>query len=142
MDTGFLGLVIIVGVNIAVSWLLGYVVAFGIIRPILVAKGAADGAAYSAEYPDLLTYMSLESPDPVHIQSPRYWLLWPAILVMVTASVTDLACRWKLFARSLHTTGLSAMGLARRLRAKHTKSTNQDDLQEGDDTPTGISRAR
>ncbi|KAL2850654.1 OPT superfamily oligopeptide transporter [Aspergillus pseudoustus] len=97
----FLGFGMLFHMNVAVSWMAGYIVAFGIVGPILVAKGMASGIAYSAEYPDLVTFMSLDSADPLNSPSPRYWLMWPAILVMITASVTDLACQWRVFGRSV-----------------------------------------
>ncbi|KAL2669902.1 hypothetical protein Neosp_015068 [[Neocosmospora] mangrovei] len=64
--------------------------AFGVIGPIIVAKGLAVGVAYNPKYLKLMTYMSLESPDLISAPSPRYWLMWPAILVMACATFTDV----------------------------------------------------
>lgn len=105
----FLGYGMILGFNIAYSWYLGYVLAFGVIGPILVAHGHAQGIAYDPRYPDLVTFMALEIPDPLNYPSPRYWLLWSAILMMVTASLTNLVVNWKLLFVSVQYGYISAV---------------------------------
>ncbi|RSL79432.1 hypothetical protein CEP52_017526 [Fusarium oligoseptatum] len=50
----------------------------------------AVGVAYNPKYPKLMTYMGLESPDLISEPSPRYWLMWPAIRVMICATFTDV----------------------------------------------------
>ncbi|KAH7161840.1 OPT oligopeptide transporter protein-domain-containing protein [Dactylonectria macrodidyma] len=135
----FLGLGSLVGINIAASWLFGYVISFGIIGPILVAKDAAVGTPYSAEYPDLVTYLAMESADPVHVQSPRYWLLWPAVLVMITASLTDVGCRWKLFARFMGTAWFAVTKRVQELSARRTSRPNAQESVDVDDSSQTVS---
>ncbi|KAH7250635.1 OPT oligopeptide transporter protein-domain-containing protein [Fusarium solani] len=94
-----MGYGIIIGLNLALSWMLGYVVLWGVIGPILEAKGIASGIAYDPEEPDLMTYLSLNLQDPINNPSPRYWMLWPSVFVMLCASITDIACQWRSWVR-------------------------------------------
>jgi uncharacterized oligopeptide transporter (OPT) family protein len=94
-----MGYGIIIGLNLALSWMLGYVVLWRVIGPILEAKGIASGIAYDPEEPDLMTYLSLNLQDPINNPSPRYWMLWPSVFVMLCASITDIACQWRSWVR-------------------------------------------
>ncbi|UPK93153.1 hypothetical protein LCI18_004088 [Fusarium solani-melongenae] len=96
----FIGTGMLVNLNTSCSWLLGYVLGFGIIGPVLVSYGTAVGMPYLPDYPDLIAYKSLSSPDLISAPSPRYWLQWPTIMVMITASMTDVLCHWRLLAKS------------------------------------------
>ncbi|KAM0207168.1 hypothetical protein ACHAQD_012174 [Fusarium lateritium] len=114
----FLGFGLIMGLNIAASWFSGYIIGYGIVGPILVAKGLAVGVPYSAEYPDLLTYLAMESTDLINAPSPRYWLLWPGIMVMVVAALTDILVRWRLFAQSIGMAGSRVRRFTKQLLSK------------------------
>ncbi|RSL84696.1 hypothetical protein CDV31_016675 [Fusarium ambrosium] len=105
-----IGIGMLVPLNVGLSWLLGYCIAFGVIGPIIVAKGLAVGVAYNPKYPKLMTYMGLESPDLISEPSPRYWLMWPAILVMVCATFTDVLVNWKLMRHALRVAGSRLAG--------------------------------
>ena len=70
----------------------GAVLAWGIIAPSLVKNGLAVGQSVSDEFP-LVSYQGLSFDDPdayVHNPSPRYWLLWPGVLMMFVYSVSEL----------------------------------------------------
>ncbi|KAL3459685.1 OPT superfamily oligopeptide transporter [Aspergillus heterothallicus] len=94
----FIGSGMLVSVNVAVSFLSGSVLAWGIIGPILVSKGMAFGHNRSTEEPwtGLMSYTSLskEFATADH-PSPRYWLLWPGVICMTTTALTELACQWR-----------------------------------------------
>lgn len=92
-----IGIGMLIPLNVGVSWLLGYCVSYGIIGPILVAKGLAVGVAYHPKYPDLVMYKALHSEDLISAPSPRYWLLFPAILVTICATFTDVLVHYKMF---------------------------------------------
>jgi hypothetical protein len=58
----------------------------------LVKTGLAFGKPISDEYP-LVTYYAMSFKDPAayaKTPSPRYWLLWPGVLVMLMYSFTDV----------------------------------------------------
>lgn len=62
------------------------------VSPALVKNGLAFGKHASEEYP-LMTYFSMTLSDPqlyaVH-PSPRFWLLWPGVLIMLMYSFADV----------------------------------------------------
>ncbi|RKL27256.1 hypothetical protein BFJ72_g13283 [Fusarium proliferatum] len=113
-----IGIGMLVPLNVGLSWLLGYCISYGIIGPIIVSKGLAFGLPYNPKYPDLVTYMALSSEDLVSQPSPRYWLLWPAILVTMCATFTDLLVHWKIFRHALCVGGSR---LARYIHDTHTR---------------------
>ncbi|KAI0045023.1 oligopeptide transporter [Auriscalpium vulgare] len=80
------------GMNASWSFFGGAVLAWGIIAPSLVATGRAFGTSTSDDYP-LVTYQSISYSDPtkyVTTPSPRYWLLWPGVFMMLVYSATDV----------------------------------------------------
>ncbi|KAI9755230.1 MAG: Cu-binding protein [Chaenotheca gracillima] len=94
----FIGSGMIVGLNPAISFLGGSIVAWGIIGPALIHTGAAYGVQIS-EDPKWAGYISFSSfalDDPKHHPSPRYWLLWPGVLCMIVVSFVELFCQWKI----------------------------------------------
>ncbi|OBZ67655.1 hypothetical protein A0H81_12190 [Grifola frondosa] len=80
------------GLNASWSFLLGCVLSWGIIAPSLVKNGLAFGKSTSDSFPTV-SYIGLSFDDPalyVTHPSPRYWLLWPGILIMLLYSFADL----------------------------------------------------
>ena len=72
-----------------VSWILTL---WSQVAPSLIATGKAVSKPISEEFP-LLTMTSLSFRDPevfLENPSPRYWLLWPGVLVMLLYSFTDV----------------------------------------------------
>lgn len=70
----------------------GAVCAWGVIAPSLIATGKAVGIAASEEFP-LVSYQGLNFDDVEDYTanpSPRYWLLWPGVLMMMVYSFVDL----------------------------------------------------
>jgi len=70
----------------------GAVLAWGIIAPSLIGTGKAVGIPTSEEFP-LVSYVGLSfenATDYITAPSPRYWLLWPGVLVMIVYSFADL----------------------------------------------------
>lgn len=92
----FIGTGMLVGLNVAISFSIGSLLAWGIIGPLLVSYGAAFGTEMSET--GLVSYhvMTDEFTSASH-PSPRYWLLWPAIACLVAVSLTELACQWRAF---------------------------------------------
>lgn len=80
----FIGSGMLVGLNPAISFFGGGVVAWGIIGPALIHNGAAFGRAWYSEgdaqyenWHELVNFNSFNLKDPKHMPSPRYWMLWP-----------------------------------------------------------------
>ncbi|OSD05158.1 oligopeptide transporter [Trametes coccinea BRFM310] len=89
----FFGAGMLSGLNASWSFMMGSVLAWGIISPSLVKNGLAFGQSISDEFP-LVSYNGLSFDDTskyTTAPSPRYWLLWPGILMMLLYSFADLA---------------------------------------------------
>lgn len=93
LTPAFFGSGILVGLNTAISWFLGTFVAYGIIGPILVHKGVcegSDGNADSYHWTNLIGYGKMSGIDkPGYVPSPRYWMLWPGVLVLIVYSLIE-----------------------------------------------------
>ena len=62
------------------------------VAPSLIATGKAVSKPISDDFP-LFTISSLSFNDPevfLENPSPRYWLLWPGVLIMLSYSFTDV----------------------------------------------------
>ena len=74
------------GINASWSFFGGAILAWGIIAPSLVKNGLAVGKHPYPDFPELVSYTSLSFKNPeayIHSPSPRYWLLWPGVLMML-----------------------------------------------------------
>lgn len=63
------------------------------VAPATIKNGLAFGISTSDEFP-LVSYQALSFDDIEAFSkapSPRYWLLWPGVLVMVVNSLVDVA---------------------------------------------------
>ncbi|KAJ3513007.1 hypothetical protein NLJ89_g3194 [Agrocybe chaxingu] len=88
----FFGAGMLSGLNASWSFFGGSILAWGIIAPSLVKNGLAFGRPISEDYP-LVTYFSMSFTDPslyLESPSPRYWLLWPGVLIMLMYSFADV----------------------------------------------------
>lgn len=97
----FIGSGMLVGLNTAFSFFGGSVLAWGIIGPALVHNGVAFGVAAGGDDPRWASYYSFASLSPKWANkdtpSPRYWLLWPGVLLMIVVSFTELFLQYKIF---------------------------------------------
>lgn len=91
----------LVGLNTSFSFFGGSVLAWGIIGPALVHNGAAFGASYAPDDPrweSWTNFASLSSKFSTKDHpSPRFWLLWPGVLLMIVVSFTELFLQYKVF---------------------------------------------
>uniref|UniRef100_A0A0W0GF66 Putative oligopeptide transporter n=1 Tax=Moniliophthora roreri TaxID=221103 RepID=A0A0W0GF66_MONRR len=89
----FFGAGMLSGLNASWSFMGGAVLAYGIIAPALVKNGLAVGKPASDEFP-LVSYGSLgfskDVSEYINSPSPRYWLLWPGVLMMLFYSFADI----------------------------------------------------
>ncbi|KAF5356770.1 hypothetical protein D9756_006705 [Leucocoprinus leucothites] len=124
----FFGAGMLSGLNASWSFFGGAILAWGIIAPSLIKNGLAVGLSVSDEYP-LVTYQALSFKDPVQYvtaPSPRYWLLWPGVLIMMLYSFADVV--------------LTMAPLFMKLRRDHFRPTTWfrrrgDDEEDEDETP-------
>lgn len=95
----FLGVGVLVGLNTAISFFAGSVIAWGIIGPALVHNNVAFGTQLYPDDPNwsgLVSFASLGAKASNKITpSPRFWLLWPGVLLMIAVSFTELALQYK-----------------------------------------------
>jgi len=92
----FIGSGILIGLNPAISMFGGSVLAWGLIGPLLVHYGECIGTKRSKDpqWDGLYSFTSLRNLGK-QTPSPRYWLLWPGVMVMVCCSMAELFIQWK-----------------------------------------------
>jgi len=144
----FIGSGMLVGLNPAVSFFGGSVLSWAIIGPSLVAQGMAFGSqpygdatdpdSYNPQWAGYNAYFSLSKKFATKDHpSPRYWLLWPGILLMIVVSFVELALQYKVF---LHVCKAIARGTSRSINealAKRGKSFAFLEKQANQDIGTG-----
>ncbi|KAK4555422.1 hypothetical protein LTR86_007719 [Recurvomyces mirabilis] len=128
----FIGIGVLVGLNTAISFFAGSVLAWGIIGPALVHNGMAFGqTVYSAKSPmhehwsGVVSFSGMAGKAAAKdTPSPRFWLLWPGVLLMIVVSFTELGLQYKVFyfvAKAIWRGCCSSINAA--LRATGKKST-------------------
>ncbi|GKT85730.1 oligopeptide transporter [Colletotrichum tofieldiae] len=98
ITTAFIGSGMLIGMNSACSMMAGSILAWGLIGPLLVHYGECIGLDASGGDPKWHGYYSFTSLKNVGVgpPSPRYWLLWPGVMVMVCSSMGELLVHWKI----------------------------------------------
>ncbi|KAF2643086.1 oligopeptide transporter [Massarina eburnea CBS 473.64] len=94
----FIGSGMLVGLNVSLSFFFGSVIAWAIIGPALVHNNKAWGihVGEGTEFEGYYTFASLSlKACNKDWPSPRYWLLWPGVLLMIAVSFTELLLQWK-----------------------------------------------
>ncbi|KAK0465543.1 oligopeptide transporter [Desarmillaria tabescens] len=107
----FFGAGMLSGLNASWSFLGGAVLAWGIIAPSLVSTGRAVGVqSYPDEFPEIWSYTAMSFDDAsryVNSPSPRYWLLWPGVLMMLVYSFADVVMSLVPIFAKMRKTGVS-----------------------------------
>ncbi|TFK26572.1 OPT oligopeptide transporter [Coprinopsis marcescibilis] len=87
----FFGAGMLSGLNASWSFFGGAVLAWGIIAPSLVKTGLAVGIQ-SRRDPNVWSYTAMVLSDEAYVDapSPRYWLLWPGVFIMLVYSFADI----------------------------------------------------
>jgi OPT family oligopeptide transporter len=97
----FIGSGILIGLNPAISMFVGSLLAWGLIGPLLVHYGECIGLQVlepdEEGYDKWSSYYSFTSLSGLGKRkpSPRYWLLWPGVMVMVCCSMAELLIQYK-----------------------------------------------
>lgn len=99
LTPAFFGSGLLVGLNAALSWWGGTFVAWAIIGPVLVHYGEAIGKPAGEEgtvWEELINFSSLSGIDkPGYIPSPRFWMLWPGVFVLIVYSLTEFVMHFR-----------------------------------------------
>jgi uncharacterized oligopeptide transporter (OPT) family protein len=102
LTPAFAGSGLLIGLNSALSMLFGSVLSWAIIGPLLVRTGAAVGKPFvkpehdpEGHWVEYMHYTSLTGLSGGALPSPRYWLLWPGVFIMLCASMIELFIQWK-----------------------------------------------
>ncbi|KAI1085481.1 OPT oligopeptide transporter protein-domain-containing protein [Whalleya microplaca] len=93
----FIGSGILIGMNSALSLFGGAILAWAIIGPALVHYGECIGKQQVDDDPRWADWYSFASLSNLghETPSPRYWLLWPGVMIMVCTSMAELAVQYK-----------------------------------------------
>ncbi|KAI0840356.1 OPT superfamily oligopeptide transporter [Hypoxylon sp. FL0890] len=92
----FIGSGILIGMNSALSLFGGAILAWAVIGPALVHYGECIGKPQTDD-PKWEGYYSFASLSNLghETPSPRYWLLWPGVMIMVCSSMAELFVQYK-----------------------------------------------
>ncbi|KAI9170725.1 putative oligopeptide transporter [Paramyrothecium foliicola] len=93
LTPAFFGSGMLVGLNSALSWWLGTVFAWGLAGPLLVHYGECVGIPRKPTGGkwDVITKFGDMSgiTEPGFVPSPRYWFLWPGVMVLIVYSMVE-----------------------------------------------------
>lgn len=97
----FIGSGMLVGLNTGISMFMGTFFAWGFLGPILVSKGVCVGKpgnlSEDPRWDSMVFYGSLKGIGTEgYIPSPRYWFLWPGVMVLLCYSMTEFIVHWKI----------------------------------------------
>ncbi|KAM5349266.1 hypothetical protein ACJ41O_005773 [Fusarium nematophilum] len=132
-----IGIGMMIDLNASLSYLLGSVLAWGVIGPVLVKTGAAVGLAAFPNYPDMVTYNAFIPDQFDTTPSPRYWVLWPAIFMMLATSLTSILYEARGFARLAK---LGGRQLRRRFAGRREEDSSLMDRDDDDGIPDPIAK--
>lgn len=128
LTPAFIGSGMLVGLNTGISMFLGSFFAWGFLGPILVKYGVCIGKELPVEderYQGLTTFFSLSGiNEPDYVPSPRYWFLWPGVMVLVCYSMAEFLVHWKVLYYGGKYAFTSACSKINNLLAKNGKSSN------------------
>lgn len=118
----FFGSGMLVGLNTAISWWGGTVVAFGIIGPILVKYGECVGIIIEEEgkWAGLMDFNSMaDIGEEGWVASPRYWFLWPGVMVLIVYSLVEFLLHFRvLYDGAVYAFREGAVSVNTRLQAR------------------------
>ncbi|KAG5461314.1 MAG: OPT oligopeptide transporter protein-domain-containing protein [Olpidium bornovanus] len=80
----FVGAGILVGINASFSYFVGNVAGYGLVGPLMIAIGAC-----------VEPFTGFPKSKLAEEPTPRYWLLFPAVMVMLIASFTEVGLHGK-----------------------------------------------
>ncbi|CAE6510756.1 unnamed protein product [Rhizoctonia solani] len=133
----FFGAGMLSGMNASWSFFGGFVLAWGIIAPSLIATGGAVGKQRSPdEFPEVWSYQAMSFKtleEYTHAASPRYWLLWPGVLIMLVYSFAEMFMSSRSAFKSFGKIGPAIVNGIRNIRTRGDPNTIH---HEEDNDPT------
>src|SRR5690348_4449461 len=96
----------LVGLNASLSWFFGTVFAFGFVGPLLVKYGEAVGTKnpkHAGTIWEPITKFNGMTvvDDPEWIPSPRYWFLWPGVMVLICYSLVEFLLQFRVMGEGI-----------------------------------------
>ncbi|KAF2273660.1 oligopeptide transporter [Westerdykella ornata] len=129
----FIGSGMLVGLNVSISFLAGSVIAWGIIGPALVHNNVAWGVNLGEGDPKWEGYTSFASlslaASNKDYPSPRYWLLWPGVLLMIAVLWFAFKALYRGISAGLYDLG-KAMGKELKVFKKVGARANEDLVED------------
>ncbi|KAI7408315.1 hypothetical protein KC328_g27 [Hortaea werneckii] len=112
LTPAFIGSGMLIGLNVAWSMMAGTIIAWGLGGPLLVKYGVCVGTKLAEDDPHWSKYTSYYSLSNIGEAppSPRYWFLWPGVMIMVCASMAELFIQYKTIWLGLKTAYTHGMG--------------------------------
>jgi uncharacterized oligopeptide transporter (OPT) family protein len=99
LTPAFFGSGILVGLNAAISWFAGTIFAFGFAGPLLVHYGECIGIKRIPDDPKWDSWVNFNSMggigEPGYVPSPRYWFLWPGVMVLIVYSMSEFVLHFR-----------------------------------------------
>jgi OPT family oligopeptide transporter len=91
LTPAFFGSGMLVGLNSAISWWVGTLFAWGLAGPLLVHYGECAGKhTGEGKWAPVVNYNDMRGITTVGFTpSPRYWFLWPGVMVLIVYSMTE-----------------------------------------------------
>jgi uncharacterized oligopeptide transporter (OPT) family protein len=124
----FCGLGMLVTLNSCISFLGGAILAWGIIGPITVSTGLTAGIESS---PGVWNYGSAKAG------TPRYWLLWPGVMIMLCGAIFEMVVNYKPIWEGLKAASLQIYNKIRR-RPTETEANMDDPARPEDQVPLWV----
>lgn len=95
----FIGSGMLVGINTGISMFMGSFFAWGFLGPILVHYNICIGkklAPGDEKWDGYVSFYSLSNIGKEGwVPSPRYWFLWPGVMVLICYSMAEFFVHWK-----------------------------------------------
>ncbi|KAF7186416.1 putative metal-nicotianamine transporter YSL13 [Pseudocercospora fuligena] len=133
----FIGAGMLVGLNTAISFYGGSILAWGIIGPALVHNKVAFGMQLYEDDPKwsgLVSFASLgAAASTKDTPSPRFWLLWPGVLLMIVVSFVELGLQYKVFfhvSKAIYRGSCSGIAAAMRKMGKPSEAMERKGAQK------------
>ena len=97
LTPAFFGSGMLVGLNTGISWFLGTVFAWGLAGPLLVHYGECVGqVAGEGKWAGVVNFSDMSGiGEDGYIPSPRYWFLWPGVMVLIVYSLVEFALHFR-----------------------------------------------
>lgn len=126
LTPAFFGSGMLVGLNAAISWWGGTVFAYALAGPLLVKYGecAGEPVVEEGKWKGIISYNGMGGiNEPGYVPSPRYWFLWPGVMVLIVYGLVEFLLHFKvIWTGLLLTLRGSAASLNTRMQARGKSS--------------------